>query len=166
MNSFMKQKLLAAKEDLLQNNSRVKRNLRLMVEVHHSTPSTKQLTSSEWKIRVEGRLIGNESEEDLLNQDATSNKRFLNFFERVRIEFPGSEDLYPPVDWVKAKSNSGAAFDCFEIARTISKDQKRKLASPIVKVKLTFHLESNPRRYRLSPTLSRVLGGMDEATRL
>jgi hypothetical protein len=35
MNSFMKQKLLSVKEDLLQNNSKgVKRNLRVMVEVH------------------------------------------------------------------------------------------------------------------------------------
>lgn len=39
INSAMKQKLLAAKEDLLQNNSKVKRNLRLMVELHHATPS-------------------------------------------------------------------------------------------------------------------------------
>ena len=41
INSHMKQKLLAAKEDLLQNNSKVKRNLRLMVELNHSMPSAK-----------------------------------------------------------------------------------------------------------------------------
>lgn len=35
MNSFMKQKLLNVKEDLLQNNAKgVKRNMRVMVEVH------------------------------------------------------------------------------------------------------------------------------------
>jgi hypothetical protein len=36
MNQYMKQKLLSAKEDLLQNKARVKRNMRIMVEVFHS----------------------------------------------------------------------------------------------------------------------------------
>jgi hypothetical protein len=34
MNGFMRQKLLAAKEDILQSNLKAKRILRLMVEVH------------------------------------------------------------------------------------------------------------------------------------
>lgn len=41
MNSFMRQKLLSAKEDLLQSNARAKRYMRLMVELNHSIPSTK-----------------------------------------------------------------------------------------------------------------------------
>ena len=105
MNGFMRSKLLAAKEDLLQSNSHVKRNLRLMVEVHHSIPSTRLLSSSDWKVRVEGRLMGTYSEEELLSsEEKFASKKFLNFFERVKIEFPGSEDLYPPVEWIKAKS--------------------------------------------------------------
>ncbi len=34
MNSYMRQKLLSAKEDLLQSNLRAKRNLRMLVEVN------------------------------------------------------------------------------------------------------------------------------------
>lgn len=63
MNAFMKQKLLSAKEDLVQNNLRAKRNMRLMVEVHPSNKVT--LSTTEWKIRIEGRLFG-ESEEEIL----------------------------------------------------------------------------------------------------
>lgn len=48
--------------------------------------------------------------------------RFLNFFERIRVEFVGAEDVYPPVDWVKAKSDLGSTFDCLEIARSVTKD--------------------------------------------
>ena len=61
----------------------------------------------------------------MLNDDANINaKRFLNFFERVRVEFPQEE--YPHVDWQKAKSDSGSAFDCIEIVRAFPKDYKRK----------------------------------------
>jgi hypothetical protein len=135
INSHMKQKLLAAKEDLLQNNSKVKRNLRLMVELNHSLPSAKQLAASEWKLRIEGRLVDNAlSEEDLLAKG--DRQQFLQFFERVRVEFPGCEDIYPSVEWVKAKSSAGSAFDCLEITRSINKEQKKKLANGIVKVKV------------------------------
>jgi len=171
MNSFMRQKLLSTKEDLLQSNPRVKRNLRLMVHLSHFLPSTKQLASTEWRLRLEGRLItsvqGNrEQEEAELLASEDGNKRLLSFFERVRIEFPGNEDLYPAVDWVKAKSASGSNFDCLEITRGISKDQKRKLQDGILKVAVKFFLENNPKRYKLSPNLSRVLGGIEEASRL
>ena len=43
----------------------------------------------------------------------SKSKHFLNFFEKVKVEFPGQE--YPSVEWVKAKSEEGAAFDCIEI---------------------------------------------------
>jgi hypothetical protein len=36
INNFVKQKLLTVKEDLLQNNAKVKRNLKILVEVNHS----------------------------------------------------------------------------------------------------------------------------------
>lgn len=58
INNFMKQKLLTVKEDLLQNNSKVKRYLRIMAEVHHSYQSGSVKQTKEWKLRVEGRLIG------------------------------------------------------------------------------------------------------------
>jgi len=47
------------------------------------------MTGTEWKIRIEGRLFGQESEKQILQDDGShGSKRFLSFFERVRIEFP------------------------------------------------------------------------------
>lgn len=53
INSFMKQKLLTVKEDMLQNNAKVKRNLRIMVELNHLFSQSPK----EWRIRVEGRIL-------------------------------------------------------------------------------------------------------------
>ena len=137
MNSFMRQKLLSAKEDLLQSNLRAKRNLRLMVEVN---PQSKLgLNSTEWKIRIEGRLIS-ESEDDMLRSDPSilDSKRFLNYFERINVTFEtGNEEFYPSVDWIKSKSEQGGAFDCFELSRSVNKEQKKKLReNSIINVKL------------------------------
>lgn len=107
-----------------------------------------------------------EEESQILKSDASANKRFLSFFERVKIEFPGNEELYPTVEWVKAKTSAGSNFDCLEITRSINKDQKKKLHDGIVKVSVKLYLENAPRRYRLSHSLSRLLGGIEEASRL
>jgi hypothetical protein len=40
----------------------------------------------------------------------------------VDFQTGGAEDFYPAVEWVKAKSEAGSGFDCFEIARTVTKD--------------------------------------------
>jgi len=75
----------------------------------------------------------------------------LNYFERISVTFDtGNEEYYPAVDWIKAKSDLGWAFDCFELTRAINKDQKKKLGDSPIKVKLQFYLENNPRKYRLS----------------
>lgn len=88
MNSFMRSKLLNVKEDLLATNTTsqkgVKRNLRIMVEVAHENPSA-LIPSSEWKLRVEGRILSNATEDDILKDDGddesgaavTHHKRFL-----------------------------------------------------------------------------------------
>lgn len=120
MNSFVKQKLLTVKEDLLQNDAKVKRNLRIMVEIQHQLLSG---NNKEWLLKVEGKLMSNESEEDILMDD-TSSKRFLNFFERVSVEFPGGE--YPSVEWVKAKTDGGSTFDCIDIGRNFSKEHMQR----------------------------------------
>lgn len=137
--------------------------MRIMVEITHSIPSTKHLSSSDWKVMIEGRVQGFSSEEETLKQDGN---RFLNYFEKVKLEFPGSEDLYPSVEWVKAKSATGSSYDLLEVTRSINKDQKKKLNNSPIKVRVTMNLENNPPRYRLSPSLGRILGGIEEATRL
>lgn len=105
------------------------------------------MTGSEWKIRVEGRLLGSASEEQVLaDAEGETHRRFLQFFERVRVEFPQEE--YPHVDWQKSKSFAGAVFDALEITRAFPKDYKRKQQS--IPVKLLFQMENNPKKYRLS----------------
>jgi hypothetical protein len=111
----------------------------MMVELHHQTQNSK-----EWKLRIEGKIIGQEKEEDIL--EGSHVNRFLNFFERVKVEFP--EGDYPAVEWIKAKSENGSAFDCLEIVRNFTKDHLSRRHS--VKVKLSFYLENNPKKYRLS----------------
>jgi chromatin remodeling complex protein RSC6 len=67
------------------------------------------------------------------------------------------------VEWVKAKNEAGDKYDCIEVVRAFPKDSKRK-QTPI-QVKLNFYLEHNPKKYRLSPTLAKVLG-IEEESRL
>ena len=148
VNNFIKQKLLNVKEEMLQNHAKVKRNVRVMAELTSLTASGNTHLINvylEWRLSVEGRLLNG------------SGRRFLELFERVRIEFLGGE--YPDVEWVKAKSETGANYDRLEVARTWG---KRK--GPC-KVRLAFYLENNPRKYRLSAQLSKILG-MEEDTRL
>jgi hypothetical protein len=63
--------------------------------------------------------MGQESEEEILESNSNA-KRFLNFFERLKVDFPNGE--YPSVEWIKAKSEQGSAFDCLEIQRNYSKE--------------------------------------------
>ncbi len=88
----------------------------------------------------------------MLKSDNLDSKRFLNYFERINVTFEtGNEEYYPSVDWIKSKSEHRGAFDCFELTRAITKEQKRKLGEKsVIKVKLQFYLENNPRKYRLS----------------
>ena len=50
-------------------------------------------------------------------------QRFLNFFEKIQIEFPGGE--YPPIEWTKVKSDTGSNYDCLEIKRSMGKELQR-----------------------------------------
>jgi chromatin remodeling complex protein RSC6 len=88
----------------------------------------------------------------------------LNFFEKIEIEFPGGE--YPPVEWVKAKSELGTAFDVIEIKRNYLKDkQYSSRLQQKIKVQIRFFVENHPKKYKLSPQLSKILG-IEEETRL
>lgn len=62
-------------------------------------------------------------------REESSQRRFLEFFEKIKVDFydNGADELYPKVEWTKAKSQQSGSFDCFEIVRSISKDQKKKL---------------------------------------
>lgn len=85
-------------------------------------------------------------EETIADAEGENHTRFLQLFERIRVEFPKEE--YPHVDWQKAKCEQGSTFDAFEIVRAYSQEVKEKQSS--IPVKLIFHLENNPKKYRLS----------------
>ena len=87
MNEFMNQKLLSIKEDLLQasQQAKVKRNLNMLLKV--------QPGEELWTFRLEGKLQNEMSEEEILN-DKSKNFRFMSFFERIQIDFPGNEASY------------------------------------------------------------------------
>ena len=63
-----------------------------------------------FKIRIDGKLLG----EPVNDPDGY---KFLSFFERIRVQFPGNQHLYRPVDWVKAKAPQGSNFDSIVIER-------------------------------------------------
>ncbi len=94
-----------------------------------------------------------DSEDEILKADVyQGSKRFLNYFEKIRVEImTGRDELYPTVEWIKAKSESGSQYDCFEISRVVTKEQKKKIGDSPVNVKISLALENNPKRYRLSP---------------
>ena len=60
-----------------------------MLEIDHGTREV----GSEWKFKLEGKLDNGLSEEQILS-DKCNYFRFLSFFERVEIEFPGNESIY------------------------------------------------------------------------
>mmetsp|Transcript_38516 Transcript_38516/g.28362 ORF Transcript_38516/g.28362 Transcript_38516/m.28362 type:complete len:147 (+) Transcript_38516:252-692(+) len=102
---------------------------------------------------MEGRLLNNLSEEEVLS---SSNCRFLNFIEKIEVEFSSKE--LPPVEWIKAKADT-SNFDALEVVRKVKESQKS------LGVSIRLYLESNPKKYRLSPELADILG-IQEETRL
>ena len=90
-----------------------------MVEVDHGSGEI----DYPWSFKVEGKIMNEMSEQQLLT-DKSSNYRFLSFFERVKIEFPGNENLYKSINWIKAKSQNGSNIDCLKLSRNFhTKDQ-------------------------------------------
>jgi len=52
------------------------------------------------------------SENELLKN---INNRFLSYFEKIKVEFPGNETIYKNIEWIKYTSNKGSSYDCIEI---------------------------------------------------
>jgi hypothetical protein len=94
------------------------------------------------------------TEEQILG-DKSGNFRFMSFFESVQIEFPGNE--YQSVNWIKAKSEPGSNVDCIQVSRKYSADKDKDKSNPIA-VRVVLHLDHQPKKYKLSPQLQRVLG--------
>ena len=136
LKSYIKAKVINVKEDILRKGQKVKRNLRLMLEVDQS--------SKQWTMRLEGRIIDDQSQEEALHSD----QRFLQLFEKIKIEFIDDKGLaypkYMPVVWQKNKSAAGASFDCIRVKREFPED------NAAFKVRLSLWLDQSPRRFVLS----------------
>ena len=136
LKSYIKAKVINVKEDILRKGQKVKRNLRLMLEVDQS--------SKQWTMRLEGRVLDDQSQEEALQSD----QRFLKLFEKIKIEFIDDKGLaypkYMPVVWQKNKSVAGASFDCIRVQREFPED------GAAFKVRLSLWLDQSPRRFVLS----------------
>ena len=68
INEFMHQKLLGIKEDLLATaqQAKVKRNLKILIEINHSLPKLKEDAESSWAFKIEGKLDTEMADEELL----------------------------------------------------------------------------------------------------
>jgi len=150
MNEFMHHKILKVKEDLLATakQAKIKRYLKMLLQVDHGS----RQPGSEWAFRLEGKLL-NQMKESALLAPTCSIYRFMSFFERIKIEFPGNESVYQPVSWNKAKQQSGSMIDSLSV--------KRRYHSTIslpFRCRVSLHPDYQPKKYRLSPQLQRVLG--------
>ena len=114
LKSYIKAKVINVKEDILRKGQKVKRNLRLMLEVAQS--------STQWTMRLEGRVLDGQTQEESLKSD----EKFLQLFEKIKIEFIDDKGMpytkYMPVIWQKNKSPAGASFDCIRVQRDFPED--------------------------------------------
>jgi SWI/SNF-related matrix-associated actin-dependent regulator of chromatin subfamily D len=91
------------------------------------------------------------SENELLK---SINNRFLSYFEKIKVEFPGNETTYKNIEWIKYTSNKGSSYDCIEIERPYSKSFNGK---PI-DILISLFPSNHPKKFKLSPKLSKILG--------
>ena len=78
LDRFIKEKTLQIKESLLQPPVKLKQNLRVKIS------STFNNETSEWNLRIEGRVMVKDKE-ILFEED--KNLKMLNFFEKIFIDF-------------------------------------------------------------------------------
>lgn len=64
LKSYIRTKVTNLKEDILRKGQKVKRTLRLMLEADQSEDGTR------WFVRLEGRILGAESEEQALTSES------------------------------------------------------------------------------------------------
>lgn len=82
INNYMKAKILNVKEDLLSNQTHVRRLLKLMVEIdpNHNQSSSADVAGN-WKLRIEGRIFDGREETEVLSQEnSTTHMRFMDLF--------------------------------------------------------------------------------------
>ncbi|KAK9477963.1 hypothetical protein V1514DRAFT_332471 [Lipomyces japonicus] len=125
-------------------------------------------TIPSWALRIEGRLVDDNDNEhsnddNFPQQSSNERKKFTEFFQSIAIELDRPKELYPEgniIIWNQQPKNAQAPpqimLDSIDIKRKGDTD---------VNAKISFYLSSSPERYKLSPPLSNVLGGLKEDTK-
>jgi hypothetical protein len=95
---------------------------------------------------LEGKLENGMTEDELL-KDRLGHFKFLSFFESLKIEFPGNENIYQGIYWVKTRApkQKSGTVDCISI--------KRNYMNPgaAINCRISLYPENHPKKYKLSP---------------
>lgn len=78
----------------------------------------------------------------------------MAYFNQIKIEF--KDELYEPVNWLKANEKAGSTYESIEVSREYLEGQDQ------IEGTIEMHLLHHPKKFRLSPTLAKVLGVAEE----
>lgn len=136
--------------------TKIKRLLKMLLSIDNGS----RQPGSEWQFKLEGKLDTEMTEKELLAPTCSA-YRFLSFFERIKIEFPGNESIYQTINWIKAKAVNGSTVDCLSVKRRYHST----LSLPF-SCRISLQPDYHPKKYKLSSQLQQVLGtSLQEETR-
>ncbi|KAK7205743.1 hypothetical protein BZA70DRAFT_276938 [Myxozyma melibiosi] len=114
-------------------------------------------TIPSWVLNITGRLVGDETP-----VDDPKHVLFTSYFQSIAVELDRPKELYPEGNVVVWSSHTKPGMP--PQPPTDNVEIKRKGDSD-VNARISFYLKTSPERYKLSPALSNVLGGLQEQTR-
>jgi len=140
-------------QESLKRPQKIKKKLRLFITNSYYPANPQQSNSTgNWELRVEGRLLEQESLNSRNNPEATSGKtkrKFSTFFKSLVIEL--DKELYGPdnhlVEWHRQQNTQET--DGFQVKRPGDRD---------VKCTMMFMLNHEPSQFKLEVRLARLLG--------
>ena len=130
--------------------------------------------NSAWRLKMTGKLLNGHPDDELL-KGTTSH--FMSYFDKVVVEFKPvagqsrGKKPYETITWLKSQDKQGSLFDSFEIKRDYpkpkddkknedSQENKEPVKPALNTIEGSIHLSlvNHPKKYRLSPTLQKILG--------
>ena len=143
LDRFIKEKILQIKESLLQPPVKLKQNLRVKIS------SSFNNESSEWNLRIEGRVMVKDKE---VIFDEDKNLKMLNFFEKIFIDFEKEDQRsYMNIDWRKLNSVNDLNYDAIDITRSMIPGRDS------INIVIKFFKDYSPKEFVLSSKLSKLL---------
>ena len=143
LDRFIKEKILQIKESLLQPPVKLKQNLRVKIS------SSFNNETSEWNLRIEGRVMVKDKE---VIFDEDKNLKMLNFFEKIFIDFEKEDQRsYMNIDWRKLNSVNDLNYDAIDITRSMIPGRDS------INIVIKFFKDYSPKEFVLSSKLSKLL---------